>query len=137
VIIHPNAVSPQQETRRAWLQRQAALCIPGTLVALVLVLPSYRYRLLWHHGTEEIYFELRDWFVYLSDLPLLLALGAWLLTPYWRRLARLPAWLIAALALLTVLASASILWAPMRSLAFYQAARLWLLLGLFCVVATT
>jgi hypothetical protein len=121
----------------AWLQRQAALSIPGALVALALVLPAYRYRLLWHHGTEEIYFELRDWFIYLSDLPLLIAVGAWLLTPFWRRLACVPRWLIIALALLAGLASLSTLWAPMTSLAFYQAGRLWLLLGLFCVVATT
>ncbi len=130
-------LSLRQETRRSWIQHQAALSIPGALVALALVLPAYRYRLLWHHGTEEIYFELRDWFVYLSDLPLLITVGAWLLTPFWRRLARLPRWLIIALALLSALASASVLWAPMPSLAFYQAGRLWLLFGLFCVVATT
>ena len=126
----------QPETRRAWLQRQAGLSLPGALVALALALPAYRYRLLWHHGAEEIYFELRDWLIYLSDLPLLIAVGAWLLTPYWRRLARVPRWLILALALLAGLAALSTLWAPMTSLAFYQAGRLWFLFGLFCVVAT-
>ena len=131
-----STVTPQPQVRRAWLQRQAALSIPGALVALALVLPAYRYRLLWHHGSEDIYFELRDWFVYLSDLPLLIAVGAWLLTPYWRRLACVPRWLTLALALLAGLASLSTLWAPMTSLAFYQAGRLWLLFGLFCVVAT-
>ncbi len=132
-----STVTPQPQARCAWLQRQAALSIPGALVALALVLPAYRYRLLWHHGTEEIYFELRDWLVYLSDLPLLIAVGAWLLTPYWRRLACVPRWLILTLALLAGLAALSTLWAPMTSLAFYQAGRLWLLFGLFCVIATT
>lgn len=124
------------ESKRAWLQRQAALSVPGALVALALTLPAYRYRLLWHHGTEDIYFELRDWFIYLNDIPLLIALGAWLLTPFSHRIGRLPRWLVVVLALLALLASLSALWSPMRSLAFYQAARLWLLFGLFLVVAT-
>lgn len=127
---------PRLYDRPGWLRRQAALSLPGALVALALVLPAYRYRLLWHHGSEAIYFELRDWFIYLSDLPLLIALAAWLLTPYPRRLAHAPRWMIAALALLAGLASLSVLWAPMPSLAFYHAARLWCLFGLFCVVAT-
>ncbi|MEJ5199070.1 MAG: O-antigen ligase family protein [Anaerolineae bacterium] len=118
------------------MQLQAARAIPGALAALALVLPAYRYRLLWHHGPEDIYFELRDWFIYLSDGPLLIALIAWLLTPYGRRLAQVPRWLTVTLALLAGLASLSVLWAPMTSLAFYQAVRLWLLFGLFCVVAT-
>lgn len=132
----PFAIARRPGSLAAWVQLQAALSIPGALAALALVLPAYRYRLLWHHGTEDIYFELRDWFVYLSDLPLLVAIVAWLLTPYGRRLAAIPRWLTASLALLAGLASLSILWAPMTSLAFYQAARLWLLFGLFCVVAT-
>jgi len=132
-----SSAAPRPRDWLAWLRQQAALSLPGALVALALALPTYRYRLLWHHGTEAIYFELRDWFIYLSDLPLLIALAAWLLTPYWRRLASTPRWLILALALLAGLATLSTFWAPMTSLAFYQAGRLWLLFGLFCVVATT
>ena len=103
---------------------------------LALTLPAWRYYLLWHVGSESIYFELRDGFVYLSDLPLLIAIGCWALTPFPRRVGRLPRWLTVALLLLTLWATISILWAPLRSYAAYQSFRLWLLFLLYLVVGT-
>jgi O-antigen ligase len=119
-----------------WVQEQAALLIPGALVALALTLPAWRYYLLWHVGTEDIYFELRDGFIYLSDLPLLIAIGCWALTPFPRRMLQLPRWLTGALLVLAAWATVSILWAPLRSFAAYQSFRLWLLFLLYLVVGT-
>jgi len=120
-----------------WPQKQAEWLLPTALAVLALTLPAYRYRLLWHTGPEDIYFELRDGFAYLSDFPALIAIFAWLLTPCPRRIGQLPRWLVAGVTGLALLATASVLWAPMPSLALYQAARLWLLLAVFLVVATT
>ncbi len=124
-------------TPLTWVRLQAEKSVPGALVALALTLPAWRYRLMWHTGPEGVYFELRDGFLYLSDLPALIAIAAWLMTPWWRRASRLPRWLVAALAALATLATVSAAWAPLRSFALYQSARLWLLFGLFLVVATT
>lgn len=121
----------------AWVEAQAVRALPGTLFALALALPAWRYRLLWHTGPEAVYFELRDGFLYLSDLPALVAVVAWLLSPFPRRAGRLPRWLVAALAGLGGMATLSAIWAPLPSLALYQAARLWLLLAIFLIVATT
>jgi O-antigen ligase len=103
----------------------------------MLTLPLYRYRLLVHRGSEDIYYELRDSFVFLSDLAAILVVLLWLLTPFWRRLPRLPRWLLVALTGLTVWATLSAAWAPLPPYALYQAGRLWLLLGVFAAVATT
>lgn len=136
VLAHvPGKTRWQQGLR--WLQDQAALVIPGALTVLTLTLPAYRYRLLYHHGPEEVFFELRDIFIFLSDFPAVLAVAAWLLTPFPRRIKRLPRWLSATLFLLATWATLSTLWAPMPLYALYQAGRLWLLGGVFLVVATT
>jgi O-antigen ligase len=131
------AVRPQPRRVWDWIQEQAALLIPGALVALALTLPSWRNYLLWHVGSEDIYYELRDGFLYLSDIALLAAIGAWLLTPFPRRVPRLPVWLTGALLALTAWATLSILWSPLKSFAAYQAVRLWLLFLLYLVIATT
>ena len=120
-----------------WVEAQAGRALPWALFALALALPAWRYRLLWHTGPEAVYFELRDGFLYLSDLPALAAVAAWLLSPFPRRAGRLPRWLVATLAALALLATLSALWAPLPSLARYQGARLWLLLAVFLVAATT
>ncbi|MCX7707436.1 MAG: O-antigen ligase family protein [Anaerolineae bacterium] len=120
-----------------WLQEQAALILPGALTVLALALPAYRYRLIYHHGTEDIFFELRDIFLFLSDFPAALAVAAWALTPFPRRVRLLPRWLVATLLLLAAWAGLSAIWAPMPLYAVYQAGRLWLLAGVFLVVATT
>lgn len=122
---------------KGWLQEQAALILPGALAVLALTLPAYRYRLLYHHGTEEIFFELRDIFLFLSDFPALLAVAAWAVTPFPKRVRLLPGWLVATLLLLAAWATLSAWWAPMPLYALYQAGRLWLLAGVFLVVATT
>ena len=119
-----------------WFRRQAVMALPGTLAALALTLPAWRYRILWHLKLEAVYFELHDVLIYLSDLLALFAVAAWWLTPYRRRIGRLPRWQVGALAGLALLATLSALWAPLGWLALYQAARLWLLFGLFLVVAT-
>jgi putative inorganic carbon (HCO3(-)) transporter len=121
---------------RNFVGEQAALLIPGALFALALTLPAWRYYLLWHVRVEDIYFELHDGFVYLSDLPLLVAVGCWMLTPFPRRVGRLPRWLTGSLLLLVTWATVSILWAPLRSFAAYQAFRLWLLFLLYLTVGT-
>jgi hypothetical protein len=120
----------------AWLRRQAVMALPGALAALALTLPAWRYRVLWHLNLEEIYFELHDVILYLSDLLALFAIAVWWMTPYRRRVGRLPRWQVGALAGLALLATFSALWAPLGWLALYQAARLWLLFALFLVVAT-
>jgi O-antigen ligase len=120
----------------AWFRRQSVMALPGALAALALTLPAWRYRVLWHLNLEEIFFELHDVILYLSDLLALFAIAAWWMTPYRRRIGRLPRWLVGALAWLALLATVSALWAPLGWLALYQAARLWLLFGLFLVVAT-
>ena len=112
------------------------MALPGALLALALTLPAWRYRVLWHLALEDIYFELHDVLLYLSDLLALFAIAAWWITPYRRRIGTLPHWLVGALAGLALLATISALWAPLGWLALYQAARLWLLFGLFLVVAT-
>ena len=104
--------------------------------ALALTLPAWRYRVLCHLNVEAIFFELHDVILYLSDLLALLAIALWWLTPYRRRISRLQRWQVGALAGLALLATLSALWAPLGWLALYQAARLWLLFGLFLVVAT-
>jgi O-antigen ligase len=121
----------------SWISNQAALLLPGALVALALTLPPWRYYRVWSGGSTDIFFELRSAFLYLSDVPALIAIGAWLLTPFWRRTRDLPRWLVGGLALLAALATLSSLWAPMPALALFQGARLWLLFALFLVVATT
>ena len=120
----------------AWVRRQAIRALPGTLLALAVILPAWRYRVLWHLNIEDIFFELHDVILYLSDLLALLAIVMWWMTPYRRRIGGLPRWLVGALAGLAILATVSALWAPLGWLALYQAARLWLLFGLFLVVAT-
>jgi hypothetical protein len=121
----------------AWLRRQAVMALPGALMVLALTLPAWRYRVLWHLNLEAIYFELHDVMLYPSDLLALFAIAAWWMTPYRRRIGRLPRWLVGALAGLALLATISALWAPLGWLALYQAARLWLLFAVFLVVATT
>ena len=112
-----------------WFRRQSVMALPGALAALALTLPVWRYRVLWHLNVEAIFFELHDVILYLSDLLALLAIALWWLTPYRRRIGRLPRWQVGALAGLALLATLSALWAPLGWLALYQAARLWLLFG--------
>lgn len=120
-----------------WIRNQAALLLPGALVALAITLPPWRYYRLWTRGSTDIFWELRSVFLYLSDIAALTAIGAWILTPFWRRTGDLPRWLVGVLALLATLATLSALWAPMPVLALGQGARLWFLFALFLVVATT
>jgi O-antigen ligase len=120
----------------AWVRRQAIMALPGALAALALTLPAWRYRVLWHLKLEDVFFELHDIIVYPSDLLALFAIAAWWMTPYRRRVGRLPRWLVGTLAALALLAAVSALWAPLAWLSLYQAARLWLLFALFLVVAT-
>ena len=119
-----------------WFRRQSVMALPGALAALALTLPAWRYRVLWHLNLEEIFFELHDVILYVSDLLVLLAIAIWWMTPYRRRIRRLPRWLVGALGGLALVATLSALWTPLGWLALYQAARLWLLFGLFLVVAT-
>ncbi len=112
------------------------MALPGALLALALTLPAWRYRVLWHLNLEDIFFDLHDVMLYPSDLLALFAIAAWWVTPYRQRIGRLPRWLVGTLAGLALLATVSALWAPLAWLALYQAARLWLLFGLFLVVAT-
>jgi hypothetical protein len=119
-----------------WFQRQSIMALPGALAALALTLPAWRYRVLWHLNLEEIFFELHDVIFYLSDLLALLAIAIWWMTPCRRRIDRLPRWQVLTLAGLALLATISALWAPLGWLALYQAARLWLLFGLFLAAAT-
>ena len=119
-----------------WFRRQSVMALPGALAALALTLPVWRYRVLWHLNVEAIFFELHDVILYLSDLLALFAIALWWLTPYRRRIGRLPRWQVGALGGLALFATVSALWAPLGWLALYQAARLWLLFGLFLVVAT-
>ncbi len=135
--MNPTTAVSARQRLYGWVQLQAAYCLPGALMALALTLPMYRRLLLWHHGSEEIYYELRDVFAYLSDIPTLIAMGAWLLTPYPRRIRELPRWLLATLACLAVLGTLSALWAPMPLTTLYHSARLWVLLVLYLIIATT
>lgn len=129
--------TPTRRQFSDWVRLQAAYCLPGALLALALTLPMYRKLLLWHRGPEEIYYELRDGFAYLSDIPTLIAFAAWMATPFRRRIRDLPWWLTATLAALALLGTLSALWAPMPSTALYHSARLWLLLALYLIIATT
>ncbi len=119
------------------LQVQAALILPGAFTVLALTLPAYRYRLLYHHGTEDVFFELRDIFVFLSDFPALLTVIAWVLTPFPKRARLLPRWLVITLLALAAWAGLSALWASLPLYTLYQTGRLWLLAGVFLAVATT
>lgn len=135
--MHPAPRVPTRRQMGDWLRSQAAPCLPGALLVLALTLPMYRRLLLWHRGPEEIYYELRDGFAYLSDIPTLIAIGAWALTPFPRRIRELPRWLTATLVVLALLGTLSALWAPMPLTTLYHAARLWVLLALYLVIATT
>ena len=114
----------------------AARVLPGALFALALLLPLWRYRILWHLKVEDVFFELHDVIVYASDVLVLLVIGAWALSPARRRIAELPRWLVLALVGLAALATLSAAWASLSWLALYHAGRLWLLFGLFLAIAT-
>jgi O-antigen ligase len=106
-------------------------------MALALLLPLWRHRIVWHFELEAVYFELHDIIVDASDLLVLLVVAVWLLSPARKRVAELPRWLVILLAAMAMLATLSATWATLPWLALYHAARLWVLFLLFLAVATT
>jgi hypothetical protein len=105
-------------------------------MALALLLPLWRYRIVWHLKLEAVYFELHDIIIYASDLLVLLVVAVWLLSPARTRVGELPRGLVILLAAFAGLATVSAAWAGLPWLTLYHAARLWLLFALFLAIAT-
>lgn len=123
-----------RERLAGWMETISVIALAG----LLLTLPFWRHRVLFHRPGEPLFFEFRDVTLYTNDLCWLAAIGAWLLSRLLRRdpgRLHLGPWFLS-LPLLGffLLAATSIVFAVDPLYAAYQTGRLLLLFLLYLLL---